>query len=186
MVALEALCIPIIVAAVFVFVVSSLIHMVFQWHKSDYRPLAKESEAADGLRASNPTPGIYHLPHCADMKEMGKPEMVEKMKRGPNAMIVVLPNGAPPMAKLLGLWFVYCLLVGLFCAYVAGHTLGAGTDYLAVFRVVGSVAFAAYVLPNMVDSIWKGFPWAVTFRHMFDGVLYSLFTAGTFGWLWPR
>jgi len=26
----------------------------------------------------------------------------------------------------------------------------------------------------------------VTFKHMFDGLIYALLTAGTFGWLWPR
>ena len=186
MVGLTALAIPILVAAVFVFVVSSLIHMVFKWHKSDYSSLAKESEAADGLRASNPAPGVYTLPHCADMKEMGSPEMQAKYKRGPVAMIVVMANGNPPMGKLLGLWFGYSLLVGLFCAYIAGRTLDTGTHYLAVFRVVGAVAFMSYGLPNLVDSIWKGFPWSASLRHAFDGLLYALVTAGTFGWLWPR
>ena len=185
MVGLAALWMPIVVAAVLVFVVSSLIHMVFKWHASDYRGLSKEDAAAEGLRASNVAPGIYHLPHCPDMKEMAKPEMQERMRRGPNALIVVLPNGAPPMGKLLGLWFVYTLLVGVFCAYVAGP-LGFGASYLTVFRIVGSAALIGYGLANMVDSIWKGFPWSVTFKHMFDGLLYALVTAGAFGWLWPR
>lgn len=186
MVGLEALGIPILVAAVFVFVVSSVIHMVLKWHASDYRALAKENEAADGLRASNPTPGVYHLPHCSDMKEMGTPEMLEKMKRGPNAIVVVMPNGAPQMGKMLGLWLVYCLLVSLFCAYIAGRTLDPGAHYLAVFRIVGATAFMSYGVANVVDSIWKGYPWGVTAKHVVDGLLYSLVTAGAFGWLWPR
>jgi hypothetical protein len=114
--------------------------------------LAKEAEAADGLLRQL-APGIYHLPHCADMKEMGSPEMLEKMKRGPNAMVIVLPNGAPQMGKALGLWFLYTLLVGLFCAYIAGRTLAPGR-YLAVFRIVRSVAFVATAFPT--SSIRSG------------------------------
>jgi len=90
------------------------------------------------------------------------------------------------MGKFLGLWFVYSLLVSLFCAYVAAHSLQSGAHYLGVFRIVGSVAFVGYALSNMVDSIWKGFPWSVTVKHMVDGLLYALVTAGVFGWLWPR
>jgi hypothetical protein len=26
----------------------------------------------------------------------------------------------------------------------------------------------------------------VAFKEIFDGLLYGLVTAGTFGWLWPR
>lgn len=186
MVALGSLVVPIVVAAVFVFVVSSLIHMVLKWHKGDYRGLARESDAADALRGSVSGPGIYNLPYCSDMKEMGNADMKAKYDKGPVAMIVVLPNGMPAMGKLLGLWFVYSLLVSLFCAYIAGHTLAADAHYLAVFRIVGAVAFVGYSLPNMVDSIWKGFPWSATAKHMFDGLLYALVTAGVFGWLWPR
>jgi hypothetical protein len=186
MVGLTELLVPIAVSAVIVFVVSSLIHMVFKWHASDYRGLAKEEEAADAIRLSNPSPGIYNLPVCKDMKDMASPAMQEKFKRGPVATIVVRPNGAPPMGKSLGLWFVYSALVSLFAGYLAGRTLPAGTDYLAVFRVVGASAFMAYGLANIVDSIWKGFPWSVSVKHTFDGLLYALVTAGTFGWLWPR
>jgi hypothetical protein len=28
--------------------------------------------------------------------------------------------------------------------------------------------------------------WVVTFKHLFDSVIYALLTAATFGWLWPK
>lgn len=186
MVGLVELAVPIVVSAVFVFIASCLVHMVFKWHASDYRGLAKEAEAADAIRLSNPAPGVYNLPRCESMADMSSPAMQEKFKRGPVAMIVVAPNGPPPMGKLLGLWFVYSLLVSLFVAYLAGRTVAPGVDYLAVFRVAGTAAFLAYGLPNIVDSIWKSFPWSATVKHVFDGLLYALVTAGAFGWLWPR
>jgi hypothetical protein len=27
--------------------------------------------------------------------------------------------------------------------------------------------------------------WGTTIRHVADGLVYALLTAGTFGWLWP-
>jgi len=28
--------------------------------------------------------------------------------------------------------------------------------------------------------------WGTTLKSVFDGLVYALFTAGAFGWLWPR
>jgi hypothetical protein len=83
-------------------------------------------------------------------------------------------------------WFIFCLVISLFVAYVAGRTLGPGTEYLAVFRIVGTVAFLGYSGSQATDSIWKGQSWGTTIKHIFDGLVYGLLTAGMFGWLWPR
>jgi hypothetical protein len=90
------------------------------------------------------------------------------------------------MGKFLGLWFVYCLIVGLFSAYLTGRTLAPGTHYLQVFRVAGTAAFMAYGLSQLSNGIWKGQPWGMTIKEVVDGLVYGLLTAGTFGWLWPR
>jgi hypothetical protein len=31
-----------------------------------------------------------------------------------------------------------------------------------------------------------GRPWGVVAKDVFDGLVYGLVTAGTFGWLWPK
>lgn len=185
MVSLTALALPIFVAAVFVFLASFLVHMVIGYHNSDYRSLPNETETLAALRKANLTPGLYTFPHCTNPKEMGTPEMAAKYQQGPIGMMTVMPNGMPAMGKSMAAWFGYCLLVGLFCAYLAGHTLTPGAHYLAVFRIVGSVAFVGYGLGNILDSIWKGWPWSASIKHVLDGLLYALLTAGTFGWLWP-
>jgi hypothetical protein len=81
---------------------------------------------------------------------------------------------------------VYTIIVSLFAAYVAGRALGPGAHYLAVFRFAGATAFAGYSLALMQNSIWFSRNWGMTLRSMFDGLIYALLTAGTFGWLWPR
>jgi hypothetical protein len=117
---------------------------------------------------------------------MKSPEVVEKFKRGPIGLLTVIPSGPPAMGKYLGLWFVYCVVVSIVVACVAGSTLSAGTRYLVVFHLTGLAAFLAYGVGQVQDSIWKGQTWGVTFKHVVDGLIYALLTAGTFGWLWPR
>ncbi len=186
MVSIPALWLPILISAVIVFVASSIIHMVLPYHKSDYRKLPEEDKMLDGIRAAGVTPGrVYHFPFCTH-KDMKSPEVVEKMKRGPVGLLTVMPSGAPAMGKFLTQWFFYCLVIGVFVAYLTGRTLSAGTEYLEVFRVAGTTAFLGYAAAQIQDSIWKGQTWGVTFKHVFDGLIYGLLTAGTFGWLWPR
>ncbi len=186
MVPLTALWLPIVLAAVIVFIASSIIHMVLPIHKSDYKKLPNEDKLLDALRGESLAPGLYHFPHCADHKQMNTPEMQEKYKKGPVGLLTIMPSGVPAMGGFLAKWFVFCLLVGFFTAYLAGRTLAPGAHYLAVFRVAGTAAFMGYGLGNFVDSVWKGQPWSNTIKHMIDGLLYGLLTAGTFGWLWPR
>ncbi len=186
MVSLGALWLPILLSAVFVFIVSAIIHMVLKYHNSDYRRLPNEDEVRTALRKGNPAPGMYVTPHIADMKEMEKPEVKQKFVEGPVAVINVRRPGAMSMGPALGQWFVFCLVVSLFVAYIASHVLPPGTPYLSVFRVVGATAFLAYAAGDVPGAIWMGKPWGVVAKDVFDGLVYGLVTAGTFGWLWPR
>jgi hypothetical protein len=185
MVALTALLLPILLSAVIVFVASSLIHMVLQYHRGDYQQLPEEDKLLAALRPAGLKPGLYIFPFGAH-KDMNSPAMQEKYKQGPVGMMTVSPSAPPAMPKFLGLWFAYCLLIGLFVAYLTGHTVASGAHYLVVFRVAGTAAFMAYGLGPLVNGIWKGQPWSMVLKESFDGLVYALLTAGTFGWLWPR
>lgn len=186
MVPIVALWQPIVVAALLVFFLSSLLHMVFTYHRSDYRQLPNESELLEGMRRAGLTPGLYFFPYSKDGHEMASPELQEKFRKGPVGSLTVVPSGAPAMPKLLVLWFGFSLLVGFFVAYIAGRTVAPGAHYLTVFRVAGATAFMAYGVAHVADSIWKGQTWSATGKAVVDGLLYSLVTAGAFGWLWPR
>ncbi len=185
MVSLVALLIPVLLSAVIVFIASSIMHMVLPYHRSDYRQLPDEDKVLPSLRSAGLTPGLYNFPHCTH-KDMKSPAMQEKFKQGPVGFLTVIPSGPVAMPKFLILWFIYCLIVGFFVAYLAAHTVAPGAQYLAVFRVVGTAAFLAYGLGNLSNGIWKGQPWSMVFKESFDGLVYGLLTAGTFGWLWPR
>ena len=186
MVPIHALWLPILLSAVIVFVASSIIHMVLPVHKSDYRKLPDEAKVLDNLRAAGVTPGReYRFPFCTQ-KEMKSPEAIEKFKRGPVGLLVIMPSGTMKMGKFLGQWFVYCVVVSIFAAYLTGRTRAPGTEYLEVFRVAGCTAFIGYALAQAQNSIWRGVTWGVTLKHMLDGLIFGLLTGGTFGWLWPR
>ena len=185
MVALSALWLPIVLSAVIVFVASSIIHMVLPYHKGDYLQLPDEDKVLAALRATGLKRGLYVFPFSTH-KDMKLPATQEKYQQGPVGMMTILPVGPPAMPQYLIKWFVYCLLIGVFVAYLAAHTVASGTHYLSVFRVVGTAAFLAYGLGTLSNGIWKGQPWSMVLKESFDGLVYGLLTAGTFGWLWPR
>lgn len=186
MVPIHALWLPILLSAVIVFVASSIIHMALPVHKSDYRKLPDEEKVLDTMRAKGVTPGReYRFPYCTQ-KEMKTPEAIGKFKRGPVGLLVIMPNGAMSMGKFLGQWFIYCVVVSIFAAYLTGRTRMPGADYLEVFRVAGCTAFIGYALAQAQNSIWRGVTWGITLKHMLDGLIFGLLTGGTFGWLWPK
>ena len=186
MVSLMSLWLPILLSAVVVFILSSLIRMVFSYHDSDYKGLPQEKEVMDALRLFNIAEGEYVMPKAENNKERNTEEFKEKVNKGPVALINVLPSGMPSMGKPLVLWFIYCLIVGLFAGYIASIALESGAHYLSVFRFVGTTAFLGYSLALMQNSIWYNRAWSVTLVSMFEGFIYALFTAGVFGWLWPQ
>lgn len=186
MISLTSLWLPILLSAIAVFVASSILHMLFTHHRSDYSQVPGEEKFIEATRPLKLPPGHYFFPYCGTMKETGTPEYQEKLKAGPVGMMTILPNAPLNMGKSLGCWFVYIGVVSIFAAYIAGRTLSHEAPYLSVFRVVGTVAFAAYALGHTHNSIWKAERWGTTFKFYFDGLIYSLLTAGFFGWLWPR
>jgi len=186
MVEIQSLLLPILLSGVFVFVLSSIIHMVTPWHKGDYPKLDAEDKVMDALRPLAIPPGEYMVPRPASMKDMKSPEFAEKMKKGPVFMLSMWKSGQQSMGGPMFLWFVYSLIVGVFAAYVAGRALPVGAHYLAVFRFAGVTAFVGYSLALWQMSIWYHRPWGITIRATVDGLLYALLTAGTFGWLWPH
>jgi len=186
MVSLGSLWLPVLLSAVLVFVVSSLVHMVLKYHNRDYTRIPNEEAIRTAIRNASPPPAQYIIPYCGEMKQMQTPEMKQKFTEGPVAVVNVMRPGVPSMGRPLTEWFLFSLVVSFFIAYIASHTVPAGTRYLEVFRIVGAIGFLAYAAGTIPPSIWMGKPWKVTWKDVFDGLLYGLVTAGTFGWLWPR
>jgi hypothetical protein len=186
MVPLHTLWLPVLLSAVIVFIASSLMHMVLRYHNSDFRKLPAEDQVRAALGPLNLPPGDYIVPHGGGMEAMKDPAFLEKWRQGPALMMTVWPNRLPNMGRSLVLWFVYCLVVGVFAGYIAGRALGPGAHYLAVFRFAGATAFIGYTVALWQQCIWYGRSVATILKQTIDGLIYAFLTAGTFGWLWPR
>lgn len=185
MVSIITLWLPILLSSIVVFIVSAIFHTVFKYHNNDFKKFPSEDKVMDDLHKYNIPPGDYMLPYSTDMKERRTPEFKAKMEKGPILIATVLPSGQMSMAGNLILWFIYCLIVSIFAAYIAGRALMPGSIYLEVFRFAGCSAFMGYSLALLQQSIWFKKRWATTFIEMFEGLIYALLTAGIFGWLWP-
>jgi hypothetical protein len=186
MTGLASLWLPILLSAVVVFLISSVIHMTPLWHKTDYPKLDKEAQVLGALRPLAIPPGDYLMPRPTSTAEMRSPEFLEKVKQGPVVVMTVMPNGPMSMGKNLVQWFVYSLVIGVFAAYIASRALAPGAPYLRVFQLTGATAFACYTVAIWQMSIWYHRGWSLTIKTTLDGLIYSLLTAGVFGWLWPR
>ncbi len=186
MTGLLALWIPILLAAVIVFVASSIIHMAPLWHRGDYPRMANEDAFRAAVGPLNVPPGDYLVPRASTSADMRSPEFIAKMEQGPVVMMTVLPNGRMGMGQSLVLWFIYTVVVSIFAAYVAGRALPPGANYLTVFRFAGVAAFLSYAVGLWQMSIWYKRAWSATIKATIDGLIYALLIAGTFGWLWPK
>jgi len=188
MISFPALWLPILLSAVFVFITSSVIHMVLTaWHKNDLRALPDEDAGQAAIRTLGLEPGDYLFPHTGGGTEAMRSEaFLKKVNEGPIGLMTIMPasawlNMGPQMAQ----WFAYTVLISVNTAYIAGISLGPGADYLSVFQITGAVAFASYALALPQRSIWWHQNWGMTLRSMVDALAYACVTAGAFGWLWP-
>ena len=176
-----SLWLPILVSSIFVFFASAAVWMAMPWHKKDFNKSADEDAVRAALKGS--APGLYMVPHSVDPKDLEDPVKKQKFVDGPVAYVTVAPSGVPKMGSKLLLSFLYYVGVGMLCSYFVTRTVAADADYLAVFRVAGTVAWAAYGIAYIQESIWFGRAWSLTAKNLFDALIYALLTGGVFGWL---
>ena len=181
---LTELWLPILLSAVVVFVASNIMNVELPHHRTDYTPLPDEDAIRAAIQAQNLDPAQYALPFAQSKEDWNSAEVKEKFETGPVGFLTIGASGTSMSRQLVG-HGIYVLGISLMVAYVASAALGAGDqEYLKVFQVTGAVATLAYGGAMFTNSIWFHVPWGNTVRHVLDGLLYGLLTAGFFGWLW--
>lgn len=185
MVTIGALWLPILLSAIAVWVASAIIWMVMPYHKSDFSKLPDEDAVFRALTPQGLVPGQYSFPYSASAEDLKDPETVRKFEEGPVGFLTVVPSGIPTMGSKIMLSFVFYLVISIVVAYLVSRTLDPAADYLAVFRVTGTVAWLAYGTATVPDAIWFGRPWSGIVKGLADALVFGLLTAGFFGWLWP-
>jgi hypothetical protein len=183
---LLVLWLPILVSAVAIFFLSSLVHMVIPWHKSDYDRFPDESAALDALRALNLPAGEYMAPRPESREGMSSPEFKAKVERGPLVLLNIRPGGPISMGGPLGWWFVYLVVTSFFSGHVAWGAFHDHFETAGVFHTVALSAFLAYTAALWQGVIWFRRPASVAFKSTIDGLIYALVTAWIFVWLWPK
>lgn len=183
MVSLTALWLPILVSAVIVFIASTIMHMGLPfWHTPEYKNVDDDRPFVEGTRSLRP--GMYVFPRM-DFKNMTAEQKAE-WEKGPTGLMYVRNPAAISMGKNLTLFFLYCIVSGIFVAYIASETLAPGTDYRRVFQIAGATGTIFWAFGNNIsDAIWYGKPWSTAIKYVVDGFVYGLLLGGTFGWLWP-
>lgn len=184
MISMAGLWLPVLVAAIAVFIASSLIHMVFKWHNSDYRRLDNEADVLAALRTRLPAPGQYTFPHCTDMKAMQEADMQAKYNTGPVGLLTILPNGAPRIGRSLGQWFALNLVIAALAAGVARHVLGDSNAHNAA-HLAAILTFLTYAGGSIQSGIWMGKGWGSVLKDQLDALIYAIASGLVFLWLWP-
>jgi hypothetical protein len=185
MVALSSLWLPIVLAAVVVFIASFLAWVVLPHHKKDWIGIPDEGGFIDAMRNINVPPGQYIFPFCPDPSALKDPEKKARWEQGPYGTLTVWA-GKPNMPRNLILTFLFFLLANVFVAYLASRTVPMTAEYLDVFRVTGVAAILAYCFAFIPNAIWFGRSLRSVVTDVIDGVIYGLLTAGIFAWLWPE
>lgn len=183
MVPVLALWRPILLSALFIFVLSNILWMALPfWHAKDYKKLPNEAEALKALEGA--AGGQYVLP-CVDWKTATEEEKAACQK-GPMGFLILRAPGGFSFPGALAKYALYCVFMVAVCAYLSGLALKPGTHYTEVFRVVGTTGILAFAFGDIPHAIWYGKPGGVVLKTMVDGILNGLLMAGTFGWLWPK
>lgn len=184
-VSITQLWMPIIAGAIAAWIASALIHMVVKYHNSDYQPLDNEDAILDAIRGGSQKLGLHQFPFCGDMKNMQDEGVQAKFNKGPVGLLILVPNGMPPMGKLLAQQIGFFLFGCLLIAYCASLALEPGAEYMTVFRFVAATGFLAFGWAGIPYSIWFGMQWSMTFKYLIDALIYGFVVAGCFAWLWP-
>lgn len=185
MVTLQSLLLPVLLAAVAIFVVSSVIHMATPWHKGDLAPLPDEEGVRRALAPFAIAPGEYGMPRPSSVEDMKSPEFQRKRNEGPVMFLTVLAPGPVSMSRALGAWFVYCCAMGLGAALICAMALPAGADSGLAGRVAGGVAFLGYAGALWQGVVWSGRSPATALRSTIDAVLYGAITGALIAAFWP-
>ena len=147
--------------------------MVLTYHRSDFGKVPSEEEVMEALRPFNIPPGEYVIPHAESPKQMEEPEFKARMEKGPVAFLTFMAGGFET-GKSLVMWFLYCILIGMFAAHIhaafslsrmntkANKAYAGSRDYLAVnfasrtLRWTGPIILL-YLLFHLADLTWGWF-----------------------------
>src|SRR5882672_7792293 len=123
-----SLLLPILLAAVAVFILSMIVHMAMPWHRSDYANVPNDDAAIAAIQSLNLAPDDYAVPNPRLPGGGKNPNFIANFERGPTFHMTVIRPGGMNMGKYLGTWFVFVLLIAAITGWVTGSIVAPGGD----------------------------------------------------------
>jgi Na+/citrate or Na+/malate symporter len=117
---------------------------------------------------------------------MKSPEYDAKRDAGPVMWLTVVPSGPWNIGKIMGLWFLFAVVVSASVACVVGTIVPPGGDTHAVFHHVAVITFLTYAMGAVPMSIWYDRNWSTTFKNAVDSLLCAVATGWIFSMMWPK
>ncbi|MEI7703176.1 MAG: hypothetical protein WCK73_01115 [Deltaproteobacteria bacterium] len=174
---------PVVASALVVFALTAASHMVLPWRRGEWGRIT-EFQILQGALRKVP-PGQYMFPAAPEPGQQMTKEWLDRWARGPAGWLTVAPPGPVRMRRNMALSVAAYLAVSFLIAYVTWAALGPAARGRAVFRVVTTVAFLAYGVGTVFESIWYHRPWRAWVSDAVDALLSALATGALFAWMWP-
>jgi hypothetical protein len=138
------------------------------------------------LRPFNIPPNHYVTPHPGSGDYMKSPEYDARRAAGPVMILTVMPSGPWKIGRMMGLWFLFAVVVSAIVGCLVGAIVPPGGRTHAVFHHAAVITFLSYAMGAVPLSIWYGRKWSTTLRTAADALLYALATGWIFAMLWPK
>ena len=149
-----SLLMPIVVAAVAVFVLYSVIQMAMPWHKNDHGNVPNDDAAIAAVRSLNLAPDDYAVPNPRLPGGDRNPDFISKFERGPSFHMTVMDPGRMNMGMYMGTWFLFTLLISAIAGWVTGSIVAPGGNARAVFHFSAIITACSYGFGAWPLSIW--------------------------------
>jgi hypothetical protein len=172
-----------LVGGVIAFAWGAISWMVLPWHHATYSKFTDEEAVVRALEANAPATGVYGIPggDCggkdlpAEQKKAKQAEMMERMKRGPLVLAVVVRRGMASMGPYFVRGFLIGVVVSGLLAWLLTRTILVGLLDRALF--VSLAGSAGTVAVRLNEWNWHGFTARYTLVNVVEGFV-GWFLAG--------
>jgi|SRR5689334_457148 len=163
-----------LIGAVILFVWSFLAWVVLPLHTSTMRAIPNEGVVANVLSQNITQRGVYLFPHSPGMSadKAAQDAWVERMKRGPNGLVIFDPAGMDPMMPgQMGVGFLLDIVSAFFVVWLLSRSTAAAGSYLSRVTYCGMIGIFVAVFVHLVNWNWMGMPGDYTSAQIIDVIV---------------
>ncbi len=167
------------------FIWNAIAWMAMPHHHGDFDAVSDPAPLEAALRENKLRRTFYVLPHYKNYaKGMGDPDYQARMKSGPNAMLLGVPDGGCMNGKTFLYGFLNNVLEGVVLALLIVLAAGMFGVSGCLDTVIFSAALGAFITFAGFGAqvIWMGFPRRYFWTSLFDNIVgYALMGGAVYG-----